>query len=86
MITLPAAQAKAKYGEGAESRKIRLKLLNLLYDLILNDDSIINDGFFVRDTVGNDAALVGHLIETISTADVKAPGSPQLREYVLFIL
>ena len=42
-------EEKKMFGSPAQTRKIRLKLLQLLYDLILNDDSIYNDGFYVRD-------------------------------------
>ena len=45
------------YGEGVNPRKIKLKLLQLLYDLLVNDDSIINDGFHVRDALGKGKKL-----------------------------
>ena len=44
------------------TRKIKLKLLQILYDLLLNDDSIINDGMHVRNTVGENEQLIRYLV------------------------
>ena len=37
-----------KYGTVAQNRKIKLKLLQLLNDLVLNDDSILPGGSQIR--------------------------------------
>lgn len=58
-------EEKEKYGEGANLRKIKLKLKILLYDVVLNDDNIMDDPFHVRDTLGKDIFLLNHLFDTI---------------------
>ena len=57
-ICLHDQEEKNKLGEGAQVRKIRIKLIQLLYDFATNDDSIIDDGFHVRDTIANNKVLV----------------------------
>ena len=52
------------------TRKIKLKLIQILYDLLLNDDSIINDGMYVRYTVGENEKLVKYLIKQVRESDV----------------
>ena len=49
-----------------------MKLIQLLYDLVLNDDSIVNDGFYVRDTIGENKELVEYLISTIKNTNIEA--------------
>ena len=44
-------QEKEMFGGGAIRYKIKLKLIQLLNELIVNDDSILNDGFTVRKAV-----------------------------------
>jgi len=58
-------EEKEKYGEGAVLRKIKLKLKILLYDLVLNDDNIMQDPFYVRDALGKDIFLLNHLFDAI---------------------
>ena len=59
----------------------------MLYDLVLNDDSIKQDApFHVRDTVLNDEPLLQHLLDTIQFANLQAPQEGQLREYTMNIL
>ena len=53
---------------------------------MLNDDSIINDGFYVRDSLSNDGKLQTRLIDLIRNADFADGQSFTLREYVLFVL
>ena len=53
-LLVKGKEEKEKYGDANMCGKIRIKLLQLLYDLVLNDDGIINDGCYVRDFVGND--------------------------------
>ena len=50
--------------------------MQLIYDLVLNDDSIIDDGFYVRDTLGNNMKLIDRFIDTIRNArfDVTTEG------------
>jgi len=62
-------EEKLKYGQGATLRKIKLKLKILLNDIILNDDYIMEDPFYVRDTLGKDTNLLNHLFETIQGAN-----------------
>lgn len=83
-LRLDGDEAIARLGQGAVQRKIRMKLLNLLNDLVLNDDNInLEDPFYVRDQVNNDALLVQHLLDIISNANVEAPQEALLREYTL---
>ena len=49
-----------------------MKLIQLLYDLVLNDDSIVDDGFYVRDTLGENKELVEYLIGTVRDANIQA--------------
>lgn len=58
----------------------------MLYDLVINDESIINDGFFVRDSISNDNKLLTRLVELIKEAELTTPNSSQLRDYILSIL
>jgi len=58
-------EEKEKYGQGATLRKLKLKLKILLYDVVLNDDNIMDDPFYVRDTLGKDIFLLNHLFDTI---------------------
>jgi len=72
-ICLKGDDEKQKYGEGATLRKIKLKLKILLYDLVLNDDSIMTENpFHVRDTIGNDVPLLNCLLESIQTANLQS--------------
>ena len=68
------------------ARKIRLKLLQLLNDFVVNDDSILNDGCYVRETVGQDRNLIRRLLLTISNAKLETIKDDLLREYTLAIL
>jgi len=61
-------------GSGAVERKIKLKLMILLYDLVLNDDGIdTNRPFYVRDQLCEDMKLINHLLLNIWNANVEAP-------------
>ena len=51
MLSLSEAEKERVFGQGTIRRKITTKLLAILNDLVLNDDSIIDDGFVVRDTL-----------------------------------
>ena len=53
------------------ARKIRLRLLQLLNDFIVNDDGILNDGCYVREIVGQDRNLIRRLLLTISNAKLE---------------
>ena len=70
-LQLQGEEKTAKLGDGAYPRKIRLKLLQLLNDLVVNDDGIINDGFHVRDTLIKDLKLVSELLAIILDAKVE---------------
>jgi len=64
-VCVKGDEEKERYGEGAVLRKIKLKLKILLYDLVLNDDNIMQDPFHVRDTLGKDIFLLNHLFDAI---------------------
>ena len=74
------------YGTGAQVRRIRIKLLQLLYDLVINDETIVNDGYFVRDTLAADARLIPHLLMDLKNSDVTSAPENQIRIYRLNIL
>jgi len=65
---------------------MKLKLKILLYDVVLNDDNIMDDPFHVRDTLGKDIFLLNHLFDTIQSANFESPQEDQLRDYTLKIL
>ena len=67
-------------------RKIRLKLLQLCYDLILNDDSIFAGGFVVRNYFGKNKEFIKHLLTTLENADLETNQEIQVRDYTLNIL
>merc|ERR1712176_1734194 len=85
-ICLDSEEAKLKYGEGPQAHKIRMKLFQLLNDLVLNDDSIINDGLYVRQTIAKDEKLMNHMLQTLESADLEAHHAFQIREQVYSIL
>ena len=58
-------------GEGAQRRKLKLKLVQLLGDLIQNDDSIDNDGYTVRNFVAGNNTLITALLETVKNSDLR---------------
>ena len=51
-------QEKEMLGEGSICQKIKLNLIQLTNELIVNDDSILNDGFTVRKTMIKDKRLI----------------------------
>ena len=59
------------YGK-EHKRKIMNKLLQICYDLTLNDDSIVADGKLVRNFIANSPKLLNRLLGIISEADLKA--------------
>lgn len=52
-------------GKGSESRKIRIKTMQLVYDMLLNDDGIINNGRSVRTRLGGDLEFISKLLSTL---------------------
>ena len=58
------------YGEKMQKRKIITKLLQICYDLTLNDDSIVKNGYVVRDFFANSIRLMTKLLGIISKADL----------------
>jgi len=62
---------------------MKLKLLQLLSDLLMNDDSVIENGFFIRDIVSKDTKLVDILIKSMADADIAEQNSSQNRSYTL---
>ena len=61
-----------KFGnEPTQVRKIRLKLLQLCYDLCLNDDSIFAGGYVVRNYFGKNKEFIQHLLDTLEHPDLE---------------
>ena len=48
-----------------------MKLVQLIQDLTLNDDSIVDDGFTVRDIIASDQLVIAYLIELVKNANLK---------------
>ena len=61
-ICIPAQDEEKIYGQAALARKTKLKLLSILYDLAKNDDSLINDGTYVRSFIRNSPDLIDYLL------------------------
>ena len=72
MICLKGEAEKEAFGQAAQLRKIKLKLLQLLYDFVLNDDSIINDGFYVRDYMCNHPEIISRIIQILQESSLEA--------------
>ena len=85
-ISLKGPEQEKKIGKAAQARKINVKLRQLLFDLLSNDDSILDDGFLVRDKLGANFQLVDALIDTIRQAKITVTQESQLREYTLSCL
>ena len=66
--------------------RIQTRQLGILSDLAINDDSILRDGFAVRDYILKDGALLDHLLVSFVNADLNAPKNTQMREKTLTIL
>jgi len=73
---------KDLYGDDSQLRKIKILLLQILNDLTTNDDSIINDGFHVRDFLANDHYLQERLLDIIKSADLSVGEDVALRHAV----
>ena len=73
-------------GQGATLRKIKLKLLILLKDLVVNDDSILNDGFYVRKTLSKDTQLIDYILDNLRKANIKNTPEAAIREQTITIL
>ena len=78
-ITRRGKTEKELYGEDSQLRKIKMKLLQILNDLTNNDDSIINDGSYVREFIANDHYLQERLLDIIKTADLSVGQDVALR-------
>ena len=86
MICLKGEAEKEAFGQAAQLRKIKLKLIQLLFDFILNDDSIINDGFYVRGYMCNHPEIIPRIIQILQESSLEAAPETQLRVYCLNIL
>lgn len=54
------------------SLKLQKKIMNLVYDFVINDDSIFeHDAFFVRNTLGANTQLMNRLQYIIVNADLE---------------
>ena len=71
MICLKGEAEKEAFGQAAQLRKIRLKLIQLLYDFVLNDDSIINDGFYVRGFMCNHQEIIPRIIKILQDSSLE---------------
>ena len=49
--------------------KIKSKLTQLLYVLVVNDESIINDGRYIRDSINHNEKLLQSLFDTLENAN-----------------
>ena len=58
----------------------------ILSDLATNDDSILDDGFLVRDTIANDEKLMDYFFPAIKAPTIKEVKELKVREYILAIL
>ena len=59
----------------------------LLYDLVLNDDSIFKEApFHARDTIANDNELMDKLYDSLIKGNLAMPQEGSLRECILNIL
>ena len=85
-ICLDVEDETKKFGNATQLRKIRIRLYQLAYDLALNDDSIFDDGFFVRDNLGTNTKLITRLLSIIEGADFSKPPEYQMRAYILQLL
>ena len=66
-------------------RKVRVKLVQILNDFVLNDDSILDFGFRIRNELTADLKTMTCLTDIIKNSDVKNTASVSLREFVLNI-
>ena len=85
-VCLKGEEEEEMYYKGTQLRKIRHKLIQLLQDFVINDDSIIDDGFHVRDTLCEDEGVLNYLFETIANADLSIKQDAEFRKYILIIL
>ena len=60
-------------------------LVKLLCDLVDADDSLVNNGFYVRETVNKDSKLIENLCRDIEAADDDLTDESNLRVYILQI-
>ena len=74
LMILQHEEEEQKLGSGNDLRKVRLKLVQLLYDLLLNDDGIVNDGHVVRKKFGEETPLVVmKLLSYLEESDLTVP-------------
>ena len=85
-VCVHGTEEEIKFGQGEQLLKIRISLASLLYDLVINDDSIIGQGFFIRDTLAKHQSLVKRLLDSVVDSDLRVSREAQLREYTLNIL
>jgi len=65
---------------------MKTKMFQFIYDLVLNDDSILNDGFFVRDTLANNKPLIKFMLNMLLESDLNLAVESSIRSYILNIL
>ena len=63
-----------------------MKLVQLIQDLTLNDDSIVDDGFTVRDIIASDQLVIAYLIDLVKNANLKQGQETAQRHQALYIL
>ena len=66
--------------------KIKSKLTQLLNVLVVNDESIINDGRYVRDSINHNEKLLQSFFDTLENANFNVNQEAAIREYTLNIL
>ena len=80
------SREEVKDANGALDRKIKLKIHQLIYDCVLNDDSLLYDGYYVRDSLAANLPFIESLLAAIITSKIKFVWNAQSREYILNIL
>lgn len=66
------------------SLRLKKKIMNLVNDFVLNDDSIFDkDPVFVRKTFGSDEVFMNQLLSVLDQANMEAMVQYQYREFIL---
>ena len=64
-----------------------MKLIQLIYDLVLNDDGIFPaERFFARHKFANNETFILKLLELVKTANLSVANEFQMRGYILNVL
>ena len=58
----------------------------MIYDLVLNDDSVTTSGYFIRDSLISNQQFIKSLLHGITGSKIKYSWTSQSREIILNIL